>query len=206
MVGVNDCVESIGALLNLTFDLRHPLEDADAEASAVACLHIAQRDEMDETIAAYVDEGVPFIAAALDSGSVAIVFCQAGISRSATAVLAFLMIHGFPDDPERQVPRTLADAMDKVKAARPNIGPNASFIAQLLELEADLFAQDADYQPSLEPAAYAAASLQAMLPDSLSLAIVRAAVDAHIATTPGFSFKSADAVNALVTSLLDALL
>ena len=59
-----------------------------------------------------------------------LVHCYAGISRSATAVLAFLMCH-------RQMP--LPQAVALVKQERPCIRPNRGFWTQLKELHLQLF-------------------------------------------------------------------
>nr|XP_061822241.1 dual specificity protein phosphatase 13B-like [Nerophis lumbriciformis] len=70
-----------------------------------------------------------FIKRALDSptGGV-LVHCAMGLSRSATLVLAYLMIH------ERM---TLPEAIKAVSANR-NISPNAGFLQQLRELDNEL--------------------------------------------------------------------
>ena len=59
-----------------------------------------------------------------------LIHCQMGISRSATLVIAFLMVE------EQQ---TLSEAFQQVKSVRPQIDPNEGFIRQLRELEVSLF-------------------------------------------------------------------
>ncbi|XP_066180172.1 dual specificity protein phosphatase 13B-like [Sylvia atricapilla] len=70
-----------------------------------------------------------FICRALNSsGGKVLVHCAMGVSRSATLVLAFLMIH------ENM---TLVDALKTVSAHR-NICPNSGFLSQLRDLDIKL--------------------------------------------------------------------
>ncbi|CAF4797787.1 unnamed protein product, partial [Rotaria sp. Silwood2] len=55
-----------------------------------------------------------------------------GISRSATLVIAYLMIDGY---------KTLGKAFQQVKSVREQIDPNEGFIKQLRELEISLFGE-----------------------------------------------------------------
>lgn len=66
------------------------------------------------------------------SGGRVLVHCQAGISRSATICLAYLM--------HTQRVR-LEEAFDFVKQRRQVISPNLAFMGQLLQFETDVLCQ-----------------------------------------------------------------
>ncbi|OTF78503.1 dual specificity protein phosphatase 3-like protein [Euroglyphus maynei] len=78
-----------------------------------------------ENIARYFDEAIEFIDDAMASGGKVLVHCLAGISRSATITIAYLM--------ERHS-MTIEDAIKTVKQNR-RIYPNEGFLKQLVELD-----------------------------------------------------------------------
>ena len=86
-------------------------------------------DQVNVNIADYFDEAIRFICEALSNGGRVLVHCQAGVSRSATIVIAFL-IHQFN--------LTDVDATAYVKERRPVIRPNFGFCAQLFVFHRDL--------------------------------------------------------------------
>jgi protein-tyrosine phosphatase len=83
-------------------------------------------DDVDEDVACHVDSAVSFIRASLGEGRCVLVHCQAGISRSATVVLAFLI-------KDRRM--SLRSAFDLVREVRPEIQPNSGFFRYLSQLE-----------------------------------------------------------------------
>ncbi|CAG0920074.1 unnamed protein product [Notodromas monacha] len=72
-----------------------------------------------------------FIDGAREKGGCCLVHCNAGVSRSAAVVIAYLM---------KSEGMTYRSAHDYLKSLRPCIRPNDGFIRQLLEYEEDLFA------------------------------------------------------------------
>lgn len=66
-----------------------------------------------------------FIDDARNSGGNVLVHCLAGISRSPSMVIAYLMEYG---------KMTLGNALDSTRQARPCASPNNDFMAQLLKL------------------------------------------------------------------------
>lgn len=77
-------------------------------------------------ISAWFQEAIGFIDSVKSSGGRVLVHCQAGVSRSATICLAYLI-------QSRRV--RLEEAFDFVKQRRGVISPNFSFMGQLLQFE-----------------------------------------------------------------------
>ncbi|TFK46990.1 phosphatases II [Heliocybe sulcata] len=96
-------------------------------------LCIPVQDTEYEDLLIHLPEACRFIQTALDAGGKVLVHCVMGISRSVTAVCAFLMV-------TRHMSST--DALSYVKRCRPQIHPNYGFIKQLKVFE------ETGYQPS----------------------------------------------------------
>ena len=79
-------------------------------------------DHPDEDIYSHLSVAVAFIEAALATGGRVLVYCTAGISRSATVVMAYI-IHRSRISVEA--------AYEVVRASRPFVRPNKGFTDQL---------------------------------------------------------------------------
>jgi len=83
-------------------------------------------DSGSQNLKQYFAEAIEFIDSARDSNGRVLVHCQAGVSRSPTIVLAYLMARS---------QSSLIEAFNLVKELRPIIAPNLNFMGQLLEFE-----------------------------------------------------------------------
>ena len=91
------------------------------------------RDEVHEDLLAHMEEALAILSHGRAEGKGVLVHCFAGVSRSATVVLAYLM----REARRRGTPRPwLGGAFRVVSGARPRVDPNPGFIRQLLALEA----------------------------------------------------------------------
>jgi len=80
------------------------------------------RDSKRFNILNYLEEGVEFIAEAVSSSRNILVYCNMGVSRSPTIVIAYLV-------KELQIPTDEAESL--VLKSRPEIFPNSGFYSQL---------------------------------------------------------------------------
>ncbi|XP_036335492.1 dual specificity protein phosphatase 18-like [Rhagoletis pomonella] len=92
-------------------------------------LRINVYDRPDSDLSLYFDEVADMIEEVRQLGGKSLVHCVAGVSRSATLCLAYLMKYGG---------MTLRTAYHHVKAIRPQIRPNTGFFQQLRRYEEQL--------------------------------------------------------------------
>jgi len=104
----------------------------DFKEMSINFLHLPVFDSPSAQICDHFSRAVEFIDEAKSTNSKVLVHCAAGISRSATIVIAYLMnSHGM----------SLKAAYEHVYLRRKSIRPNTGFFAQLMELEQKLYNQ-----------------------------------------------------------------
>lgn len=92
-------------------------------------LSIPVVDSTEETISTHFDSAFDFIDKALDAKKNVLIHCSAGVSRSPTIVISYLM---------RKFGMSLSEAFRAVRLVRPIINPNISFMRQLKAFEIQL--------------------------------------------------------------------
>lgn len=96
--------------------------------NGIEYVHIYIEDMPSEPISKYFDESVEFIGRNLNDGKNVLVHCMAGISRSATIVLAYLT--AIKDNGTVNPETLINDTIREVTRYRP-INPNPGFLEQL---------------------------------------------------------------------------
>lgn len=89
---------------------------------AAKYIHIPTKDYNQENISQYFETTFNYIENELSKGNNVLVHCAAGVSRSATIVVAYLI---------KKYKWSYNKALDFVKAKRPCINPNLGFVMQL---------------------------------------------------------------------------
>ncbi|CAL8092074.1 unnamed protein product [Calicophoron daubneyi] len=102
------------------------------------CRRLPASDLQSQDLRPLFTSAFQFIEEARCSGTAVLVHCQAGVSRSPSLVIAYLMAHSR---------LSLRDAYQLVKSKRSVISPNFAFLGQLCEFEADLTAGRAERKP-----------------------------------------------------------
>lgn len=92
-------------------------------------LNVNLLDLPDTNIRYHFDSVFGFMNEAVEQGGSVLVHCNAGVSRSATLVIAYIMKH--------QKLR-FEHAFDKVKGVRPSVRPNEGFLKQLHDYDLEL--------------------------------------------------------------------
>ncbi|XP_053318442.1 dual specificity protein phosphatase 16 [Spea bombifrons] len=101
-------------------------------------LRVPVNDSFCEKILPWLDKSVDFIEKAKASNGRVLVHCLAGISRSATIAIAYIM---------KRMDMSLDEAYRFVKEKRPTISPNFNFLGQLLDFEKKIKAQTGQAAP-----------------------------------------------------------
>ncbi|CAM5106144.1 unnamed protein product [Eretmochelys imbricata] len=122
-----DMLDTLGitALLNVSSDCPNHFEGH----YQYKCIPVEDNHKAD--ISSWFMEAIEYIDSVKDCHGRVLVHCQAGISRSATICLAYLMM-------KKRV--KLEEAFEFVKQRRSIISPNFSFMGQLLQFESQVLA------------------------------------------------------------------
>lgn len=83
-------------------------------------------DSLQTSLGTYIQEALAYVRQAIEAGGKVLIHCAAGVSRSASLVIAYVM-------QEKQW--GMAQALSWVREKRPVISPNPSFMRQLGEWE-----------------------------------------------------------------------
>ena len=86
-------------------------------------------DSCHQNLSQYFQEAFAFIDSVAEANGKVLIHCQAGVSRSATITIAYIM---------RKTQMSMVDAYKFVKTKRVIIAPNFNFMGQLLEFEKTL--------------------------------------------------------------------
>lgn len=108
-------------VLNVTSHLPQHFEN-----HGIKYKRIPASDSGQQNLRQYFEEAGTFIEDAREAGAKILVHCQAGVSRSATITVAFLLQHSR---------MSMTDAYRFVKSKRQIISPNFNFMGQLLDFE-----------------------------------------------------------------------
>ncbi len=123
--------KNVTRILNVTSTIPNHFESLDG----FLYKQIAVEDKLDVDMMQHLPGAFQFIENARLSGEKVLVHCHAGMSRSVTIILAYLM---------KYYNHTLESAHEFVKQRKSNISPNFAFMGQLLDFECSLRPSPAD--------------------------------------------------------------
>ncbi|XP_064545904.1 dual specificity protein phosphatase Mpk3 [Drosophila montana] len=124
---------NIKYVLNVTPDLPNEFE----ESGIIKYLQIPITDHYSQDLAMHFPAAIHFIEEARSANSAVLVHCLAGVSRSVTVTLAYLM---------HTRALSLNDAFMLVRARKPDVSPNFHFMQQLQSFESQLRLSPCDGQ------------------------------------------------------------
>lgn len=119
--GIDEC--GVTHIINCATGIHNAFEDE------LEYLSLGLYDVPEQDVREVVRSSAKWIGEVIDAGGKVLVHCNAGVSRSAVIVIAYLMI---------KQGMSLEDALAKAKAARKQVRPNEGFMEQLQELQAAL--------------------------------------------------------------------
>ncbi|XP_020296419.1 dual specificity protein phosphatase Mpk3 [Pseudomyrmex gracilis] len=112
-------------ILNVTPDLPNVFEGV----GSIKYMQIPISDHWSQNLASFFPQAIQFIEEARSSDKGVLVHCLAGVSRSVTITVAYLM---------HKCSLSLNDAFNLVRSRKSNVAPNFHFMEQLLSFEREL--------------------------------------------------------------------
>ncbi|XP_043259179.1 dual specificity protein phosphatase Mpk3 isoform X2 [Colletes gigas] len=112
-------------ILNVTPDLPNVFENA----GSIKYMQIPISDHWSQNLASFFPQAIQFIEEARSSDKGVLVHCLAGVSRSVTITVAYLM---------HKCSLSLNDAFNLVRSRKSNVAPNFHFMEQLHSFEKEL--------------------------------------------------------------------
>ena len=107
------------------------VQDMQADDKKFVQLQVKVLDDEDEDIMQYFAVTNAFIESALSQGTSVLVHCVAGVSRSVTAVCAYLLFKAYQNDENLKTKLSVENVISTIQETRPNAIPNDSFQEQL---------------------------------------------------------------------------
>lgn len=109
-------------------------------------MYIYIGDSPQEDISQYFDSTYDFIKNHIDAGGNVLVHCMAGISRSSSIILNYIMRNMYENGKVKTCPcKLFEDVLDYARQQRPIINPNHGFKKQLLQKAVE-YQQEIDRQ------------------------------------------------------------